>query len=87
MLLSRYPNATPAELREARAYACGGCVIRDLSYYSLGNHYFSHLTHYVPQRRFVEALLGDSQNVDENAFALGGVYLTTSSCARSTAIS
>ena len=27
LLLRRYPNLTPAQLREARAYAYGGCVI------------------------------------------------------------
>ena len=31
LLMSRYPNLTPAELDQARAYAYGGCVIQDLS--------------------------------------------------------
>ena len=30
LLLRRYPKLTPAQLREARAYAYGGCVIQDL---------------------------------------------------------
>jgi len=40
LLLSRYPNMTPAQLREAHAYAYGGCVIQDMGYYPLGNKYF-----------------------------------------------
>ena len=34
LLLSRYPNLTPAELDQARAYAYGGCVIQDIGYSS-----------------------------------------------------
>ena len=33
LLMSRYPNLTPAELDQARAYAYGGCVIQDIGYY------------------------------------------------------
>jgi Zinc dependent phospholipase C len=73
LLLSRYPNTSAAELRKARAYAYGGCVIQDLGYYPLGNHYFSNLTHYVRSGDFVEALLKDSQNLDDYAFALGAL--------------
>jgi hypothetical protein len=47
LLLSRYPNLTPAQLREARAYAYGGCVIQDIGYYPFGDAAFSNLTHYV----------------------------------------
>ncbi len=36
LLLERYPTLTPAQLREARAYAYGGCVIQDLGYYPFG---------------------------------------------------
>ena len=45
LLLSRYPNATPAELREARAYAYGGSTIQDAGYYPFGHWFFSDLTH------------------------------------------
>ena len=37
LLLSRYPNLTPAQLDQARAYAYGGCVIQDLGYYPFGD--------------------------------------------------
>jgi hypothetical protein len=47
LLLKRYPNLTPAQLREARAYAYGGCVIQDLGYYPLGKPLFSDLLHYM----------------------------------------
>jgi hypothetical protein len=73
LLLSRYPNATPSQLRMARAYAYGGCVIQDLGYYPLGNHFFSNLTHYVLTGNFVQALLRDSRNINEYAFALGAL--------------
>jgi Zinc dependent phospholipase C len=73
LLLSRYPNATPSQIRMARAYAYGGCVIQDLGYYPLGNHFFSNLTHYVRTGDFVEALLRDSRNINEYAFALGAL--------------
>src|ERR1039458_1475332 len=45
LLLSRYPNLTPAQLEEARAYAYGGCVIQDMGYYPFGDKAFSNLTH------------------------------------------
>ena len=73
LLLQRYPNATPAEIEKAHAYAYGGCVIQDMGYYPLGDKYFSTLTHYVRSGDFVEALLNDSKNVDEYAFALGAL--------------
>ncbi|MGH9375550.1 MAG: zinc dependent phospholipase C family protein [Terriglobia bacterium] len=73
LLRARYPNATPAQLREAHAYAYGGCVIQDMGYYPFGDRFFSNLTHYVRTGDFVEALLKDSRNADEYAFALGAL--------------
>ena len=73
MLLSRYPNATPAELKEAHAYAYGGCVIQDAGYYPFGHVFFSELTHYVRTGDFVANLIRDSRNIDELAFALGAL--------------
>lgn len=73
LLLMRYPNATPAEIREAHAFAYGGCVIQDMGYYPFGDKFFSELTHYVRAGDFVEALLRDSKNIDEYAFALGAL--------------
>ncbi len=73
LLLERYPNATPDELREAHGYAYGGSLIQDLGYYPHGSHYFSDLTHYVRSGEFVRALIRDSQNMNEYAFALGAL--------------
>ncbi len=73
LLLKRFPGATSEQLREAHAYAYGGCVIQDMGYYPFGNHFFSNLTHYVRTADFIEALLDDSQNLDEYAFALGAL--------------
>lgn len=73
LLLSRYPGATPDQLLQAHAFAYGGCVIQDLGYYPFGNHYFSDLTHYVRTGDFIEALLVDSRDINEYAFALGAL--------------
>ena len=78
MLRVRFPEASPAQLLEARGYAYGGCVIQDLGYYPFGGQFFSNLLHYVRTGDFVVALIRDAQNVDEYAFALGalGHYAT-----------
>jgi Zinc dependent phospholipase C len=72
-LLKRFPDATPAELKEAHAYAYGGCAIQDVGYYPFGSKFFSDLVHYVRTGDFIEALLRDSSNIDEYAFALGAL--------------
>jgi hypothetical protein len=73
LLLSRYPNMTPAELEQARAYAYGGCVIQDIGYYPFGDRNFSNLTHYVRSGDFVVNLLRNAQNANELAFAIGAL--------------
>lgn len=73
LLLSRYPNLTPAQLEAARAYAYGGCVIQDIGYYPLGDEFFSNLTHYVRSGDFVVNLFRDAQNANELAFAVGAL--------------
>ncbi|MGH9351853.1 MAG: zinc dependent phospholipase C family protein [Terriglobia bacterium] len=73
LLLKRYPGSTAAQLRAAHAYAYGGSVIQDMGYYPFGNRFFSNLAHYVRGGDFIEALLRDSQNVDDYAFALGAL--------------
>src|SRR5690242_15921792 len=59
VLLSRYPNATPAQLEMAHSYAYGGCVIQDEGYYPFGKQFFSDLTHYVRTGDFVSNLIRD----------------------------
>src|SRR5215469_6555779 len=71
LLLSRFPCATPKELVEAHAYAYGGAIIQDLGYYPFGSRFFSDLTHYVRSGDFVLALIEESRNLNEYAFALG----------------
>ena len=73
ILLARFPDATPEQLKEAHAYAYGGAVIQDLGYYPHGNKYFSDLTHYVRTGDFIVALVSESQNLNEFAFALGSL--------------
>jgi len=73
LLLKAYPAATEAQLLEAHAYAYGGSVIQDMGYYPFGNRFFTDLTHYVRTGDFVKALLDESQNINEYAFALGAL--------------
>ncbi len=73
LLLKRFPNASHDELRQAHAYAYGGAIIQDMGYYPYGSKFFSDLTHYVRSADFIVALLHDSSNLNEYAFALGAL--------------
>ena len=73
LLLQRFPNATPDELKQAHGYAYGGAIIQDLGYYPHGSHFFSDLTHYCRSGDFILALLRDSQDLNGYAFALGAL--------------
>ena len=73
ILLKRFPDATPDELREAHGYAYGGAIIQDMGYYPHGSIFFSDLAHYVRSGDFVIALLRDSKDLNEYAFALGAM--------------
>lgn len=73
VLLSKFPDTTQDELKEAHAYAYGGSVIQDLGYYPFGQKYFSDLSHYVRTGDFVVNLLAEASNVKEYAFALGAL--------------
>jgi hypothetical protein len=78
LLLQKYPNTTDEDLRKARAYAYGGCLIQDMGYYPFGNKTFSDMVHYVRSGDFVQALLSEAQDVNEYAFALGALAHYTS---------
>ena len=76
ILLQRFPQATPDELRQAHGYAYGGAIIQDLGYYPHGSILFSDLAHYVRSGDFVLALLRDareSNQLNDYAFALGAL--------------
>jgi hypothetical protein len=73
LLLARFPNATPEELKKAHANAYGGCIIQDMGYYPFGNKFFSDLVHYVRTGEFVTNLIRESQDLNEYAFALGSL--------------
>jgi len=68
LLLSRFPDATPEELLQAHAYAYGGAIIQDLGYYPFGNRFFSDRS-----GDFVLALMEESKDLNEYAFALGAL--------------
>src|SRR5581483_2191383 len=78
LLQKRFPNATSDQLREAHAYAYGGCIIQDMGYYPFGSKLLSDLVHYVRSGAFVIALLNEAQTLDEYAFALGALAHYTS---------
>ena len=73
LLLTRFPDATPEQLLQAHAYAYGGAIIQDLGYYPFGSRFFSDLTHYVRSGDFVLALIEESKDLNEYAFALGAL--------------
>ena len=73
VLLKRFPGATKEELREAHGYAYGGAIIQDMGYYPHGSMFFSDLAHYVRSGDFVVAMLRDSKDLNEYAFALGAL--------------
>jgi hypothetical protein len=73
LLLSRFPLATPEELLQAHAYAYGGAIIQDMGYYPFGSKFFSDLTHYARSGDFVIALIEESRDLNEYAFALGAL--------------
>lgn len=73
MLKQRFPAASKDELMKARAYTYGGCIIQDLGYYPFGSKFFSNLLHYVRTGDFVEAMIRNSQDLNEYAFALGSL--------------
>jgi hypothetical protein len=73
LLLKRFPDATPEELLQAHAYVYGGAIIQDLGYYPFGSQFFSDLTHYVRSGDFVVALIEESKDLNEYAFALGAL--------------
>jgi hypothetical protein len=73
LLLKRFPEATPDELRKAHGCAYGGAIIQDMGYYPHGSLFFSDLAHYVRSGDFVLILLRDSKDLNEYAFALGAL--------------
>jgi len=73
LLLKRFPGASEDDLLKAHAYAYGGSLVQDMGYYPFGSMFFSDLVHYVRSGDFVEALLRDSTDVNEYAFALGAL--------------
>jgi hypothetical protein len=73
LLLKRFPAASAEDLRQAHSYAYGGSLLQDMGYYPFGSKYFSDLVHYVRTGDFVNALLQQSSDINEYAFALGAL--------------
>ena len=73
LLLKKFPQATEEDLSRAQAYAYGGAIIQDMGYYPYGKPFFSDLTHYIRSGDFIQALLRDSKDINEFAFAIGAL--------------
>lgn len=73
LLLKRFPDATPDDLKKAHAFAYGGCLVQDMGYYPFGNKFFSDLTHYVRTGDFIVNLVHEASDLNEYAFALGAL--------------
>lgn len=73
LLLARFPGTNDDQLRDAHAHAYGGAIIQDMGYYPFGSKFFSDLTHYVRSGDFIVALIRDSKDLNEYAFALGAL--------------
>jgi len=73
LLRKRFPRATEDELRQAHGFAYGGSIIQDIGYYPYGSHFFSDLLHYVRGNHFIMAMIRDSRDLNEYAFALGSL--------------
>lgn len=73
MLVARFPNATPDDLRAAHAYVYGGCLTQDMGYVPFSSKLWSDLAHYVRSGDLVSHMLRDAQTLNEYAFALGSL--------------
>jgi len=73
LLKQRFPAATEDELKNAHAFAYGGCVMPDLGYYPFGSRLFTNLVHYVRSGDFIESLFQEATNINEYSFALGAL--------------
>jgi len=73
ILKQKFPFATDEDLKNAHAFAYGGCVMPDLGYYPFGSRLFTNLIHYVRSGDFIENLFGEASNINEYAFALGAL--------------
>jgi hypothetical protein len=73
LLKRRFPKSTVEELQEAHGYAYGGSIIQDAGYYPFGSKLFTNLLHYVRSGDFIEALVSESRDLNEYAFALGAL--------------
>lgn len=71
LIKDKYPSLNDSSFKVAHAYAYGGAVAPDMGYYPLGSKLFTNLTHYVRSGELVSALLGEAENANEYAFALG----------------
>ncbi len=73
LLRRRFPHPAPDDILNAHAFAYGGSIIQDLGYYPHGSHEYSDLVHYVRTGDFILALIRDSRDICEYAFALGAL--------------
>src|SRR5438093_9856044 len=64
LLLKRFPDASPDDLRKAHAYAYGGAIIQDMGYYPFGHKFVSDLAHYVRSGDLILNLLAEATDLN-----------------------
>ena len=73
VLSSASPTRLPRNCSRPTRMPTAGAIIQDMGYYPFGNRFFSDLTHYVRTGDFVLALIEESRDLNEYAFALGAL--------------
>jgi len=73
LLLKRFPDAAPDDLRKAHAYTYGGAILADMGYYPFGAKFISDLAHYVRIGDLILNLIDEATDLNEYAFALGSL--------------
>ena len=73
LLLKRFPNATPEQLKAAHAYVYGGALVQDMGYVPLSSRMFSDLAHYVRTGDLVTTLLNNAMTLNDYAFGVGSL--------------
>ena len=63
LLLKRFPDASPDDLRKAHAYTYGGAIIQDMGYYPFGHKFVSDLAHYVRSGDLILNLLAEATDL------------------------
>src|SRR6185503_14929151 len=65
VLRKRFPNGSDSDYIKAKAYTYGGAIMPDIGFFPFGSILFTNLVHYVRSGDFTQALIEESQNLNE----------------------